>query len=141
MRNLDDFSNRDYTSVNVDYWRALRRLYHWFRQRLMSKKNRIFFGHMIYNLTVSTTRKDCIGLTFFTGIGSLVFKASNLRVSTPSNFASYVMDVSIEWRPLFEEIGFAVLDSSGVDSHWIVFFARSSYIFHHSCSSAFKNLP
>ena len=63
---------------------------------------------------------DCVGLTWFTGTGPLVSKASSLRAIL-SNLASFVMDVSIEWRSLFEEIGFAVLDSSGVGSSWRVF--------------------
>jgi len=57
------------------------------------------------------------------------------------NLASVAMKFFNEWRSLFEEIGFAILDSSLVGSHCGVFSTKSSYISHPSFSSFFKNFP
>jgi len=51
------------------------------------------------------------------------------------------MDDSIEWRPPFEEMEFEFLELSLVDSHWMIFSARSSYKSHPSFSSFCKNIP
>jgi len=40
------------------------------------------------------------------------------------------MDVSIEWIPPFDKVELLFLDLSGVGSHWMVFSAKSLYIFH-----------
>ena len=84
--------------------------------------------------------EDCVGVTWFIGIGSLGYRASSLRIML-ANLASVAMDVSIEWRPLFDEVGLLFLDLSGFGFHWMVFSAKSSYIFHHSCSSLFQKFP
>ena len=71
---------------------------------------------MVHNLTVSIARRCGLfwaDLVYW--VGFLVSKTSSLW-DILSNLASYAMDVSIEWRPLFEEIQFALLDFSGVGS-------------------------
>jgi len=116
-------------------------LIHGTGQCLMRKKNRILFEHIVHSLTVSTTRRcELCKPDLVQGDRSVVSKSSSLRV-IPSNLTSYVMDISIKWRPLFEEIGFTFLDSSRLGSQWRIFSARSLYISHPSCSSVFKNLP
>jgi len=65
-----------------------------------------------------------VGLTLLTETDSL---ASSLCIML-ANLASVVMKSSIEWRPLFEEIGFAVLNSSLVSFH-CRFFQLGLHIF------------
>jgi len=59
-----------------------------------------------------------------TGTGSLISRDSILLLRLEI-LASTVIDDSIEWRPLFEEIEFVFLEFLGVDSYWKVFSARS----------------
>ena len=76
---------------------------------------------------MQSTNVDCIGLTWFPGTGSLVSRGFSLHIML-ENLASVTMDVSMEWRPPFDEVGLLFLDLSGVGSHWIVFSAKTSYI-------------
>jgi len=74
------------------------------------------------------------------GLGFLVSKAFSL-LARFAILASLVMDDSIEWRALFEEMEFEFLELSLVVSHWIVFSARFSYKSHPSFPSFCKNPP
>ena len=81
-----------------------------------------------------------VGLTLLTRTDSLVSMTYSLHIMS-ANLASIAVKFSIEWRSLFEEIVFAVLNSSLVGFHCRVFSDRSSNISHPSFFIFLQELP
>ena len=94
---------------------------------------------MVHGL-IEVQPAEGIRLTWFTETGSLVSKASRLRITTAS-LALVAMFASMEWTHPLEELGSLVLNYSGVGSHWMVLSAKSLYNSHPSSLFFFKNPP